>query len=475
MTRLKHHCDGSSIKHGNPDKHHLCTKDQEYLTKDCHVFLANITSTPKIKTKSKEKRLQDVPVVQNSLKSFLRTAGIHPLDKWSFESIWELNKLTVEEPLPTSKINDTLRPSCKGRVFISKIDLRSGYHQLRVQKKTSKTAFRTRYGHYEFQVMSFGLTSSFSTVEAEAVQCTKAILGLTRGKKNYSSHNCNASKDRVGLCVAAKEKKTTSVRIKFLEVTSEEALGTKFGYELTRISIRKPPDKREDTIKLSRICYTCLRSDIGMVGLNISPIVDFPYNNSYHASIKACIRLKHLRSNVSFKHFDQKPYVGRVGDKVMLKVSPWKGVRTFWQTGKLNPRYVGPFKVLKKVGAVAYKLELPQELSRVHNTFHVSNLKKCYFDDPLVVPLEGLQVDDKLYFVEELCRNHRIGERQTIEAKLFPNCQASDEELEGPMKDQPLSADASPTALSPGYIVDFDPEEDKEDPEEDPADHPADG
>ncbi|GJW31877.1 hypothetical protein Tco_0051909 [Tanacetum coccineum] len=63
-------------------------------------------------------------------------------------------------------------------------------------------------------------------------------------------------------------------------------------------------------------------------------------------------------------------------------------------------KYVGPFKVLKKVGAVAYKLELPQELSRVHNTFHVSNLKKCYYDDPLVVPLEGLQVDDKLHFVE---------------------------------------------------------------------------
>ncbi|GJU56750.1 hypothetical protein Tco_1234516 [Tanacetum coccineum] len=52
---------------------------------------------------------------------------------------------------------------------------------------------------------------------------------------------------------------------------------------------------------------------------------------------------------------------------------------------------------------------------------------------------------------------------------------SSDEELEGPMKDQPLSADASPTALSPGYIADSDPEEDKEDPEEDPADHPADG
>ncbi|GKC38566.1 hypothetical protein Tco_1050950, partial [Tanacetum coccineum] len=69
--------------------------------------------------------------------------------------------------------------------------------------------------------------------------------------------------------------------------------------------------------------------------------------------------------------------------------------------GKLNPMYVGPFKVLKKVEEVAYKLELPEELSRVHNTFHVSNLKNCYADEPLAVLLDGLQLDDKLQFVEE--------------------------------------------------------------------------
>ncbi|GJU43548.1 putative reverse transcriptase domain-containing protein, partial [Tanacetum coccineum] len=72
-----------------------------------------------------------------------------------------------------------------------------------------------------------------------------------------------------------------------------------------------------------------------------------------------------------------------------------------WAEGKLNPIYVGPFKVLEKVGAVSYKLELLQELSRVHNTFHVSNLKRCYFDDPLAVSLDGLHVDDKLQFVKE--------------------------------------------------------------------------
>ncbi|GKD62161.1 hypothetical protein Tco_1299670, partial [Tanacetum coccineum] len=66
-----------------------------------------------------------------------------------------------------------------------------------------------------------------------------------------------------------------------------------------------------------------------------------------------------------------------------------------------NPRYVGPFKVIEKVGEVAYKLELPEELSRVHNTFHVSNLKKCHADEPLAVPLDELHLDDKLHFVEE--------------------------------------------------------------------------
>nr|GFB38839.1 putative reverse transcriptase domain-containing protein [Tanacetum cinerariifolium] len=67
----------------------------------------------------------------------------------------------------------------------------------------------------------------------------------------------------------------------------------------------------------------------------------------------------------------------------------------------LNPMYVGPFKVLERVGDVVYKLNLPKELSRVHNTFHVSNFKKCHADEPLAVPLNGLHFDDKLYFVEE--------------------------------------------------------------------------
>ncbi|GKF77187.1 hypothetical protein Tco_0229657, partial [Tanacetum coccineum] len=98
----------------------------------------------------------------------------------------------------------------------------------------------------------------------------------------------------------------------------------------------------------------------------------------------------------SYADLKRKPMEFQVEDKVMLKVSPWKGVVRFGKRGKLNPRYVGPFKVLENVGSVAYKLELTEELSRVQNTFHVSNLKKCYADEPLAVPLDGLYFDDKL-------------------------------------------------------------------------------
>ncbi|GKG49006.1 hypothetical protein Tco_0513153, partial [Tanacetum coccineum] len=85
----------------------------------------------------------------------------------------------------------------------------------------------------------------------------------------------------------------------------------------------------------------------------------------------------------------------------MLKVSPWKGVVHFGKRGKLNPMFVGPFKVIKRVRDVSYKLELLEELSRVHNTFHVSNLKKCHAEEPLAVLLDVLHFDDKLQFIEE--------------------------------------------------------------------------
>ncbi|GJZ58638.1 putative reverse transcriptase domain-containing protein [Tanacetum coccineum] len=145
------------------------------------------------------------------------------------------------------------------------------------------------------------------------------------------------------------------------------------------------------------------------------PLIEFSYNNSYHTSIKAApfealyekiIQNKHrLQASRdrqrSYADKRRKPLEFQVGDKVMLKVSPWKGVIRFSKRGKLNPRYIGPFKILAKVRTVAYRLELPEKLSRVHSTFHVSNLKKCLSDEPLAIPLDEIHVDDKLNFIEE--------------------------------------------------------------------------
>ncbi|GJZ56780.1 hypothetical protein Tco_0612274 [Tanacetum coccineum] len=82
-----------------------------------------------------------------------------------------------------------------------------------------------------------------------------------------------------------------------------------------------------------------------------------------------------------------------VGDYVLLKVSYWKGVVRFGKKGKLAPRFVGPFEIIEKVGPVAYRLDLPEELNGVHDTFHVLNLKKCLADPTLQVPLDEIQVE----------------------------------------------------------------------------------
>nr|GEU66445.1 putative reverse transcriptase domain-containing protein [Tanacetum cinerariifolium] len=116
--------------------------------------------------------------------------------------------------------------------------------------------------------------------------------------------------------------------------------------------------------------------------------------------IKSRIQVARDRQK-SYADVRRKPLEFQVGDKVMMKVPPWKGVIRFGKRGKLNPRYIGPFKILAKVGTIAYRLEFPEQLSRVHSTFHVLNLKKCLVDEHLAIPLDDIQVDDKLHFIEE--------------------------------------------------------------------------
>ncbi|KAI3509649.1 hypothetical protein L1887_25085 [Cichorium endivia] len=86
---------------------------------------------------------------------------------------------------------------------------------------------------------------------------------------------------------------------------------------------------------------------------------------------------------------------------VMLKVSPWKGLIRFGKKGKLSPRFIGPFRISQKVGAVAYKLELPEELQGIHNVFHVSHLRKTLFDESQRIPLVDIELDEKLRYPEQ--------------------------------------------------------------------------
>ncbi|GJU22477.1 putative reverse transcriptase domain-containing protein [Tanacetum coccineum] len=144
------------------------------------------------------------------------------------------------------------------------------------------------------------------------------------------------------------------------------------------------------------------------------PLVEFSYNNNYHSSVRcapfeALYGRKSPRSRIGLKlHAIVRRVVPTneeiefsVGNHVLLNVSPWKGVVRFGKKGKLAPRFVEPFEITERIGLVAYRLRLPQELSNIHDMFHMSNLKKCLADPTLHVPLEEIQVDAKLNFVEE--------------------------------------------------------------------------
>ncbi|KAI3795130.1 hypothetical protein L1987_37776 [Smallanthus sonchifolius] len=173
------------------------------------------------------------------------------------------------------------------------------------------------------------------------------------------------------------------------------------------------------------------------------PLVEFSYNNSYHTSInmapfealygrkcrspicwteigesqitgpeliqESSDKIMLIRDNLLVARSRQKSYADKrrkplefqIDDLVLLKVSPWKGIVRFGKKGKLAPRFVGPFKILERIGKVAYKLDLPEGLNNVHPTFHISNLKKCLADENLQIPLDEVHIDESMHFVEK--------------------------------------------------------------------------
>ncbi|GJZ52315.1 hypothetical protein Tco_0606830 [Tanacetum coccineum] len=254
----------------------------------------------------------------------------------------ELNKLTVRNHYPLARIGDLFYQLQVYDVY-SKVDPRSGHHHLRVREKDiAKTAFRTNYGHFEFQAMPFGLTNTPEIHEAQVEAFEK---------KNVKDENLHGMD-------------------KEFETRLEGTLCIRRKSWLPCFR-----DLREMTMYASHKSNYSIHSGSDKTHHNLKQLYQWPNMEASIATYatKENKQLRHALGNrdhqKDYANARHKPLEFHVGDKVMLKVSPWKGVMHFGKREKLNPRYIRPFKILAKVGTLAYRLELPEQLISKRRAF----------------------------------------------------------------------------------------------------------
>ncbi|GJW90483.1 putative reverse transcriptase domain-containing protein [Tanacetum coccineum] len=279
----------------------------------------------------------------------------------------ELNKLTVKNRYPLLRIDDLFDQLQGSRVY-SNIKVRSGYHQLGVREEDiPKTSFRTRYGHYEFQVMPFGLTNT-----------PEVFMDLmNQGSENFVVY-CDASHKGLGAVLMQKEKVIAyaSRQLKILSAQQESKKEENFITEDLYGMINKLEPRADGTIKAA------------------------PFKALYGRKFRSPICL----AEVGDSQLTGPEIIHETTDKIVQiksRIHAARDRQKSYADGKLNPHYIRPFKIISKVGTISYRLELPEQLSRVHSTFYVSNLKKCLSDETLAIPLDEIQIDDKQQFTEE--------------------------------------------------------------------------
>ncbi|GJS32266.1 hypothetical protein Tco_0530648 [Tanacetum coccineum] len=259
------------------------------------------------------------------------------------------------------------------RTIFQKLHFEQGYHQLRVHEDAiPKTAFRMRYEHFESKVMPFGLTNAPAKEEHEVY--LKLVMESLRKEKLYAKFS------KLGDALSRKKRvKSRRVRGMILAAQSE-------AFKQENVLVERLYGSNLGSIEIRESSLTGLE----LVQETIDKVV----------LVKEKPKMERDRQK-SYIDYRRKPLEFEVGDRVLLKVMPWKGVVRFGKKGKLAPRYVGPFEIPERIGLVAYKLRLPEELNSMHDTFHVSNLKKCVADANLHVPLNEIKIDKTLCFVEE--------------------------------------------------------------------------